>query len=91
MSEAGLSVSVWCVYYILFVSVVVSLSVQLRLYLCSYTFCVQSGAHNDVRSGRESRSVQRPRKRLNFENVPTLVPLLFWSRTCHSQSSMKMA
>ena len=24
---------------------------------------------NDVRSGRESRSVQRPRKRLNFENA----------------------
>ena len=27
-------------------------------------------------------SVQRPRKRLNFENVASLVPLLFWARTC---------
>ena len=26
--------------------------------------------------------MQRPRKRLNFENVPTLVPLLFLARTC---------
>ena len=47
-----------------------------------YLNLVVPGAHNDVRSGRESRSVQRPRKRLNFENVPTLVPLLFCARTC---------
>ena len=43
-----------------------------------------------MRSGRGSRSVQRPRKRLNFENVPTLVPLIFWARMCHSQRWLEM-
>jgi len=40
-----------------------------------------SGAHNDVRVEGKGRSVQRPRKRLKFENVLTLVPLLFLART----------
>ena len=44
--------------------------------LVSNTNTVRTGAHNDVRSGRKSRSVQRPRKRLNLENVLTIVPLL---------------
>ena len=51
------------------------------LYYNCTTVWIIPGAHNDVRSGRESRSVQRPRKRLNFESVPTLVPLLFLART----------
>ena len=37
----------------------------------------QSGAHNDVRAEGKGRSVQRPYKRLKFENVLIVVPLLF--------------
>jgi len=39
-----------------------------------------SGAHNDVRAEGKGRSVQQPR-RLKFENVLTVVPLLFLART----------
>ena len=39
------------------------------------------GAHNDVRAEGKGRSVQRPRKRLKFENVLTVVLLLFLVRT----------
>jgi len=39
------------------------------------------GAHNDVRAEGKGRSVQRPRKRLKFENVLTVVPLLFLAHT----------
>jgi len=43
---------------------------------------VQPGAHNDVRAGGKGRSVQRPRKkkRLKFENVLTVVLILFLTR-----------
>ena len=37
--------------------------------------------HNDVRAEAKGRSVQRPCKRLKFENVLTVVPLLFLART----------
>jgi len=40
-----------------------------------------AGAHNDVRAEGKGRSVQRPRKRLKFENVLTVVLLLFLART----------
>ena len=36
---------------------------------------------NDVRAEGQGRSVQRPRKRLKFENVLTVVPLLFLACT----------
>jgi len=39
------------------------------------------GAHNDVRAEGKRRSVQRPRTRLKFENVLTVVPLLFLAHT----------
>jgi len=35
--------------------------------------------HNDVRAEGKGRNMQRPRKRLKFENVLTVVPLLFFS------------
>ena len=41
----------------------------------------ESGAHNDMRAEGKGRSVQRPCKRLKFENVLTVVPLLFLART----------
>jgi len=41
----------------------------------------QSGAHNDVRAEGKGRSVQQPCKRLKFENVLTIVPLLFLAST----------
>ena len=37
--------------------------------------------HNDVRAKGKGRSVQQPRKRLKFENVLTVVPLLFLAHT----------
>ena len=40
-----------------------------------------SGAHNDVRVEGKGRSVQRRHKRLKFENVLTLVLLLFLAHT----------
>ena len=56
-----------------------------RLMLASYIVWF-NGAHNDVRTeGKgKSESVQRARKRLEFENVPNVVPLLFLvsTRTC---------
>ena len=56
----------------------------------NYQELLASGAHNehnehnDVRAEGKGRSVQRPRKRLKFENVLTIVPLLFLvcTRTC---------
>ena len=42
---------------------------------------VISGAHNDVRAEGKGRSVQQPRKRLKFESVLMVVPLLFLART----------
>ena len=39
------------------------------------------GAHNDVRAEGKGRSVQRPCKRVKFENVLTVVPLLFLAST----------
>jgi len=42
---------------------------------------VVSGAHNDVKAEGKRSNVQRPRKRINFENVLTVVPLLFLSHT----------
>ena len=41
----------------------------------------ESGAHNDMRAEGKGRSVQRPCKRLKFENVLTVVPLLFLAHT----------
>jgi len=38
---------------------------------------IVAGAHNDVRVEGKGRSLQWPRKRLKFENVLTVVPLLF--------------
>ena len=38
---------------------------------------VLPGAYNDVRVEGKGRSVQRPHKRLKFENVLVVVPLLF--------------
>ena len=38
------------------------------------------GTHNDVREEGKGRSMQRPRKRLKFENVLTVVPLLLLAR-----------
>jgi len=40
------------------------------------TVSMTSGAHNDVRAEGKGRSVQRPRTRLKFENIFTVVPLL---------------
>ena len=40
-----------------------------------------AGAHNDVRAEGKGRSVQWPRKRLKFENVLTVVPLLLLACT----------
>ena len=39
------------------------------------------GVHNDIRAEGKGRRVQRTRKRLKFENVLTVVPLLFLART----------
>jgi len=53
---------------------------------CSTHFNLKAapGAHNDVTAEEKGRSFQRPRKRLKFENVLTVVPLLFLAcmRTC---------
>ena len=38
---------------------------------------VLAGEHNDVKAEGKGRSVQRPRRRLKFENILTVVPLLF--------------
>jgi len=38
---------------------------------------VSPGVHNDVRAERKGRSVQQMHKRFKFENIPTVVPLLF--------------
>ena len=43
---------------------------------------IYKGAHNDVRVEGKGRSVQRSRKRVKFENIPTVVALLFLVHTC---------
>ena len=40
-----------------------------------------AGAHNDIRVEGKGRRMQRPHKRLKFENVLTVVPLLFLACT----------
>ena len=42
-----------------------------------WTGSVISGAHNYIRAEGKGRSMQRPHKRLKFENVLTVVLLLF--------------
>ena len=54
----------------------------MRYYDCSGTyFNIATGTHNDVRAEGRERSLQRPCKRLKFENTLTVVPLLFLART----------
>jgi len=43
--------------------------------------------HNDVRAEEKERSVQWPCKRLKFENILTVVPLLFLARMCSASST----
>ena len=53
---------------------------------CSGTyFNIVTGTHNDIRAEGKGRSLQRPHKRLKFENTLMVVPLLFLART-HSAS-----
>ena len=51
----------------------------------NYVGCGQERI-NDVRAEGKGRSVQRPRKRLKFENVLTVVPLLLLA--CASIASL---
>ena len=46
-----------------------------------WTGSVISGAHNYIRAEGKGRSMQRPHKRLKFENVLTVVLLLFLACT----------
>ena len=39
------------------------------------------GAHDDASAEGKRRSMQHPCKRLKFENIPTVVPLLFLACT----------
>ena len=47
-------------------------------------FSLIPGAHNDVRVEGKGRSMQQPCKRLKFENILIVVPLLFLAcmQTC---------
>ena len=63
------------------VSVCVCLCVCVCVCVCVCE-CMCAGAHNDVLSGRIGRSIKRPHEKLEIENFPTVVPLLFLVCMC---------